>query len=77
MHGQRATRIRGRCGNFLCDTCEGAGAGLCEDCAELKDPGAQVHRGRKRKVIAWLILLFMFGPLLFLILTSSLNALLR
>ncbi|NOK37643.1 hypothetical protein D7W79_33565 [Corallococcus exercitus] len=77
VHGERATRTCKRCGNFLCERCDGTSAGLCEDCADLKDAGAQVQRGRKRKVVAWLILLFMFGPLLLIILANVLGALLR
>ncbi|NOK08947.1 hypothetical protein [Corallococcus exercitus] len=77
VHGQHATQACKRCGNFLCERCDGADAGLCEDCADLKDSNAQVQRGRKRKVVAWLILLFMFGPLLLIILSNLLFALLH
>ncbi|WP_375760919.1 DUF2007 domain-containing protein [Corallococcus exercitus] len=76
LHGQRATRTCERCGNFLCSSCDGVSTGLCEDCAERKGSGAEIQRGRKRKVVAWLILLFMFGPLLLLILANLLGALL-
>ncbi|RKH61326.1 putative signal transducing protein [Corallococcus aberystwythensis] len=77
LHGQRATRTCERCGTFLCDSCEGASAGLCEDCAERNGSGAEIQRGRKRKVVAWLILLFLFGPPFLLMLASTLNALLQ
>ncbi|AFE06637.1 hypothetical protein COCOR_05891 [Corallococcus coralloides DSM 2259] len=77
LHAQRATGTCQRCGTFLCASCDGASAGLCEDCAERNDSGAGIQRGRKRKVIAWLILLFLFGPPFLLMLASTLNALLR
>ncbi|TNV55331.1 DUF2007 domain-containing protein [Corallococcus exiguus] len=77
VHGQRATRTCERCGTFLCASCDGATTGVCEDCADRKGTGAQVQRGRKRKVVAWLILLFLFGPPFLLVLASTLNALLN
>ncbi|WP_158619273.1 MULTISPECIES: DUF2007 domain-containing protein [unclassified Corallococcus] len=77
VHGQRATRTCERCGTFLCASCDGATTGVCEDCADRKGSGAQVQRGRKRKVVAWMILLFLFGPPFLLMLASTLNALLR
>ncbi|WP_223635924.1 DUF2007 domain-containing protein [Corallococcus sp. EGB] len=77
VHGQRATRTCERCGTFLCASCDGASTGLCEDCADRKGSSAQDRRGRRRKIVAWGILLFMFGPLLLLLLASTLHALLR
>lgn len=77
LHAQRATGTCQRCGTFLCASCDGASAGLCEDCAERNGSGAGIQRGRKRKVIAGLSLLFLFGPPFFLMLASTLNALLH
>lgn len=77
VHGQRATRTCERCGTFLCASCDGAGTGLCEDCADRKSSDAPVRRGRTRKVVAWVILLFMFGPLFLIMLANTLAALLR
>lgn len=72
VHGQRATRSCERCGTFLCSRCEEARTGLCEDCAERKGAGDQVRRGRTRKVVAWLILAFMVGPLFLIMLLGVL-----
>ncbi|MHA7632891.1 putative signal transducing protein [Corallococcus sp. M7] len=77
LHAQRATGTCQRCGTFLCASCDGASAGLCEDCAERNGSGAELQRGRKRKVVAWMILLFLFGPPFLLMLASTLNALLN
>ncbi|MBN9683512.1 MULTISPECIES: putative signal transducing protein [unclassified Corallococcus] len=77
LHAQRSTGTCQRCGTFLCASCDGASTGLCEDCAERKGSGAELQRGRKRKVVAWLILLFLFGPPFLLMLASTLNALLH
>jgi Putative prokaryotic signal transducing protein len=74
VHGSRSTATCGRCGTFLCDRChiQDPGAPLCEDCVERKGAGNEVRRGNRRKLVAWLVLGFMFGPALLMMVGSVL-----
>lgn len=77
VHGARSTAVCGRCGTFLCERCgiRNAAAPLCEDCEERKGAGNEVRRGGRRKLVAWLILGFLFGPPFLLMLASVLSQL--
>jgi hypothetical protein len=79
VHGARSTAVCGRCGTFLCDRCpvQDAGAPLCEDCVERKGVGNEARRGNRRKLVAWLVLGFMFGPPFLLMLGAVLSRLFR
>lgn len=74
VHGTRSTAACSRCGTFLCERCgiQNAAAPLCEDCVERKGAGNEVRRGTTRKLVAWLVLGFMFGPPFLIMLGSVL-----
>jgi hypothetical protein len=78
VHGERATGTCSRCGTFLCARCEtrGEGNSLCEDCAERKGASNESRRSSRRKLGAWLVLGFMFGPALLMVLAGLLRRLL-
>ncbi|MFP2906105.1 DUF2007 domain-containing protein [Pyxidicoccus sp. 3LFB2] len=79
VHGQRSTATCSRCGTFLCGDCDVRGAQgtpVCEDCAERKAASGEAGRGTRRKLAAWLVLFFLFGPVLLMMLSVLLNRLL-
>lgn len=78
VHGERSTAACSRCGTFLCARCgtQDSATPLCEDCVERKGAGNEVRRGGRRKLAAWLVLGFMFGPALLMMLAALLHRLL-
>lgn len=79
VHGARSSATCGRCGTFLCDRChiQDSGAPLCEDCVERQGAGNETRRGNRRKLAAWLVLGFLFGPPFLLMLGGVLSRLFR
>ncbi|QSQ27485.1 DUF2007 domain-containing protein [Pyxidicoccus parkwayensis] len=78
VHGQRSTATCARCGTFLCEECDVQGAqgsSLCEDCAERKVAGGESRRDSRRRLAAWAVLLFLFGPVILMVLSVLLRRL--
>ncbi|WP_275899157.1 DUF2007 domain-containing protein [Pyxidicoccus caerfyrddinensis] len=76
VHGQRSTLTCGRCGTFLCASCDvqdAQGSPRCEDCAERQVAGGETRRSTRRRLAAWGVLLLMFGPVLLMLIATLLR----
>lgn len=75
VHGQRSTATCPRCGTFLCERCDVQAGSVCEDCAERRATDGETRRSNRRRLAGWLLLFFLFGPVLIMLLSALLRRL--